>query len=100
PDLSTDEVSDTLPLTSNEFLRSEYLQLVDVYREYQSLIEQTTKELVTINQILEKIHSHVGFRIRDSICFYLIYNERFNLLERDAAFDLQLLQKILPRIQG
>jgi hypothetical protein len=42
----------------------------------------------------------VGFRIRDAICFSLIYNKRFELLPQDTAFDLQLLQKILPRIQG
>ncbi|PYI50280.1 MrcB family domain-containing protein [Paenibacillus flagellatus] len=85
---------------SNTFLRTEYLQLVDVYRDYKSLVEETTEKLVSINGILEEIHSHVGFRIRDAICFYMIYNERFQLLNPDAAFDFQLLQKILPRVQG
>ncbi|KIL40254.1 ATPase [Gordoniibacillus kamchatkensis] len=86
---------------SNAFLRSDYLQLVDVYHsEYKQLIEQTTDKLVQINDILESIHSHVGFRIRDAICFYLIYNQQAQLLTQEAAFDLQLLQKILPRIQG
>lgn len=84
----------------NSFLRTEYLQLVDVYQDFRELIEDTTAKLVEINQILEKVHSHVGFRIRDAVCFYLIYNQRFQLLKPDAAFDLQLLQKILPRIQG
>ncbi|SEM24217.1 AAA domain (dynein-related subfamily) [Paenibacillus sp. cl141a] len=84
----------------NSFLRSEYLQLVDVYSEYTELVQSTTDKLVKINHILEEIHSHVGFRIRDSICFYMIYNERFGLLKKEEAFDLQLLQKILPRVQG
>ncbi len=84
----------------NIFLRSEYLQLTEVYAQYRELIEHTTTRLVQVNDILEKIHSHVGFRIRDAICFYLIYNERFGLLDADAAFDLQFIQKILPRIQG
>jgi 5-methylcytosine-specific restriction protein B len=87
--------------TPNAFLRSDYLQLVDVYHgEYKELIEQTTEKLVQVNDILETIHSHVGFRIRDAICFYLIYNQQAQLLTQEAAFDLQLLQKILPRIQG
>ena len=30
----------------------------------------------------------------------MIYNERFELMSEDEAFDLQLLQKILPRVQG
>jgi energy-coupling factor transporter ATP-binding protein EcfA2 len=84
----------------NSLLRSEYLQLVDVYRDYKQLTEETTELLVKINGILEQIHSHVGFRIRDAVCFYMIYNDRFALLSKEAAFDMQLLQKILPRIQG
>ncbi|TJY42463.1 hypothetical protein E5161_09445 [Cohnella pontilimi] len=94
--------SDSLGVSppDNSFLRSEYLQLVDVYQNHRDLVHRTTEKLVKINSILEEIHSHVGFRIRDSVCFYMIYNERFQLLSEDAAFDLQLLQKILPRVQG
>ncbi|RJX40446.1 hypothetical protein D3P09_13040 [Paenibacillus pinisoli] len=84
----------------NSFLRSEYLQLVDVYQDHYDLVHRTTEKLVKINEILEEIHSHVGFRIRDAVCFYMIYNERFQLFTEDAAFDQQLLQKILPRVQG
>ncbi|MGG1518254.1 DUF3578 domain-containing protein [Paenibacillus oryzisoli] len=99
---SNDEVGTTEDAVypPNSLLRSDYLQLVDVYRDYKLLTEETTELLVKINGILEQIHSHVGFRIRDAVCFYMIYNERFSLLGKDAAFDMQLLQKILPRIQG
>jgi hypothetical protein len=82
------------------FLRSDYLQLVDAMDEHEELIIRTTERLVEINRILESIHAHVGYRIRDTICFYLVYNQRFGLMSEDEAFDLQLLQKILPRIQG
>ncbi|HWO96380.1 MAG TPA: DUF3578 domain-containing protein [Bacillus sp. (in: firmicutes)] len=99
PDLTSSEKVSTLPV-HNHFLRSDYLQLVDVYQEYNDLVHSATEKLVRINHILEEIHSHVGFRIRDSICFYMVYNRRFELLSDDEAFDLQLLQKILPRVQG
>lgn len=92
--------SELVAVPPNSLLRSEYLQLVDVYQAYKQLTEETTELLVRINGILEQIHSHVGFRIRDAVCFYMIYNERFELLSKEAAFDMQLLQKILPRIQG
>ncbi|ANF95796.1 ATPase [Paenibacillus bovis] len=82
------------------FLRSDYLQLIDALGDYEDLIRRTTEQLVQVNHILEDIHAHVGFRIRDAVCFYLVYNERFGLMTEEAAFDLQLLQKILPRIQG
>ncbi|TYP69632.1 MrcB family domain-containing protein [Paenibacillus methanolicus] len=85
---------------SNSFLRSEYIQLIDGYQDYRDLVQRTTEKLVKINTLLEEVHSHVGFRIRDAVCFYMIYNERFQLLSEDEAFDLQLLQKILPRVQG
>jgi len=99
PSLSTEEAK-VIP-APNDFLRSNYLQLVDVYQGGAiPTIEKTTNELVRINGILEPIHSHVGFRIRDAVCFYLIYNEQAGLLTNDEAFDFQLLQKILPRIQG
>ncbi|WP_235441620.1 MrcB family domain-containing protein [Paenibacillus sp. IHB B 3415] len=82
------------------FLRSDYLQLVDAYDTHQELVVRTTERLVQINTLLEDIHAHVGFRVRDAICFYMIYNERYGLMEEEEAFDWQLLQKILPRIQG
>ncbi|UKS26635.1 AAA family ATPase [Paenibacillus sp. HWE-109] len=100
PSIETELADGATALPPNALLRSEYLQLVDVYRDYKQLTEETTELLVKINGILEQIHSHVGFRIRDAVCFYMIYNERFALLSKEAAFDMQLLQKILPRIQG
>ncbi|RED58511.1 MrcB family domain-containing protein [Cohnella lupini] len=99
--IGIDPITEVLSLTApNSFLRSDYLQLVDVYEDEKKLVETATKKLVKVNGILEQIHSHVGFRIRDSVCFYMIYNKRFQLMSDNEAFDLQLLQKILPRVQG
>ncbi|GGG16519.1 McrB family protein [Paenibacillus aceti] len=87
--------------THNQFLRSNYLQLVDAYgTDSKALITKTTGELVRINNILEEIHAHVGFRIRDAVCFYMLYSQRFGLFSEEEALDRQILQKILPRIQG
>ncbi|CAM3905488.1 DUF3578 domain-containing protein [Cohnella lubricantis] len=84
----------------SSILRSDYLKLQDAYGEYAELIRETTGRLSEINDILEGINSHIGFRVRDAVSFYMIYNERFGLLPKDVAFDHQLMQKILPRIQG
>jgi 5-methylcytosine-specific restriction protein B len=83
----------------SSFLRSDYLTLNDA-SEYVDLIENTTLKLVQVNEVLEIIHAHVGFRVRDAICFFMIYNDRFKLIDENEAFDIQLCQKILPRIQG
>lgn len=49
---------------------------------------------------IETIYSQVGYRVRDEVNFYLLYNARYSLMTEEQAFDLQLLQKILPRLQG
>ncbi|USG67338.1 DUF3578 domain-containing protein [Brevibacillus ruminantium] len=82
------------------FLSSEYITLQEAYKDYSNLIKESTEKLIKINLVLENIHAHIGFRVRDAICFYMVYNERFHLMTKDEAFDFQLLQKILPRIQG
>lgn len=103
PDLGEQlEVSDSPDAAelNHLFLRSDYLQLVDAYDTNKELVVRTTERLVKINALLEDIHANVGFRVRDAICFYMIYNDRYRLMSEEEAFDWQLLQKILPRIQG
>lgn len=38
--------------------------------------------------------------MRDEIIFYMLYNEELGLLSEKEAFDNQIMQKVLPRIQG
>jgi hypothetical protein len=42
----------------------------------------------------------VGYRVRDEISFYMMNNKKADLLSKEAAFDHEIMQKILPRIQG
>ncbi|RSD28866.1 hypothetical protein EJA10_03110 [Mesobacillus subterraneus] len=79
---------------------STYLHLKDVYSKHGDLVNKATAELVNINHSLQLLNAHVGYRVRDEICFYLAYNEESKLLSFDAAFDHCILQKILPRIAG
>ncbi|UII57621.1 AAA family ATPase [Cytobacillus spongiae] len=81
-------------------LASKYLHLKDVYGTNVSIVEKVTSELVKINESLQTINAHVGYRVRDEICFYMAYNEEGQLMEFDQAFDHCVLQKILPRISG
>jgi hypothetical protein len=80
--------------------RSRYLHLKDLYSANKNLVLNVTDELEKINKPLQLINAHVGYRVRDEICFYLDYNEDGNLLRYDVAFDHCILQKILPRISG
>jgi hypothetical protein len=53
-----------------------------------------------VNDILEMANAHIGYRVRDEIVFYMLNNKKADLLDEKAAFDNQIMQKILPRIQG
>ncbi|TGB03512.1 McrB family protein [Halobacillus salinus] len=96
-DFMEEEGLATVPVTlSNSRMRASYLKLKDAYPAHKELIKEVTAELVKVNQLLEPIQAHVGYRVRDEICFYAIYS-RF-LLSVDDALDFQFHQKILPRL--
>jgi hypothetical protein len=87
-------------IVGQDLFSSKYLHLKDVYKENKKIVEGTTAELVEINQALQLINAHVGYRVRDEICFYLAYNEQADLMSFDSAFDHCILQKVLPRVAG
>lgn len=87
-------------LISQKKLSPKYLFLKDAYQEHVDVINKAIEELIKINGALELMHAHVGYRVRDEICFYLVYNEEENLLSFNEALDNCILQKILPRISG
>lgn len=97
--LEDSEKTESVSIGHNS-LASSFLHLKDAYISHEDLIHQVIEELVQINQVLEPMYAHVGYRVRDEICFYLIYNEDANLLPFHNAFDYCILQKILPRISG
>lgn len=97
------ETTETLmPLAlKNEFLRGRYLVLATDCREDAEYVNKECAELLRINQILQRANAHVGYRVRDEIVYYMLNNQKAdNLIERDDAFDNEIMQKILPRIQG
>lgn len=82
----------------NSFLKTEYLYLRDCDDE--ELIDNICFDLEGLNQILVKANLHVGYRVRDEISFYMMNNKKADLLPQEAAFDHEIMQKILPRVQG
>ena len=98
PQIVTEQNVSALNL-SNQFLKTKFLILQQCRNEADA-VEQYCTELKTINEILQKANSHIGYRIRDEIIFYLLNNKVANLISDNDAFDNEILQKILPRIQG
>ncbi|MEO2601230.1 McrB family protein [Clostridium butyricum] len=83
----------------NNFLKSEFLKIKDC-KENKEIALKTIDRLIGINKILEKYDNHFGYRIRDEIVFYMIYAMKYDLRTFDEAFDLCMVQKILPKIGG
>ena len=87
--------------TDNTFLKTEYLILQKDCIGEEETVGQYCLELQRINKILQSANAHVGYRVRDEIVFYLLNNKKAGgLLTDDAAMDNEIMQKILPRIQG
>ena len=83
----------------NDFIKAEYVffKQCESEKEY---VDKLCVELQEINKILQKANAHVGYRVRDEIAFYMLNNKKAELLSEDEAFDNEIMQKILPRIQG
>ena len=84
---------------ANEFLKTKYLLLAQC-ADQQDSVNTYCVELQKLNRILQQANAHVGYRVRDEIVFYLLNNKNANLLPENEAMDNEIMQKILPRIQG
>ncbi|WP_063253287.1 McrB family protein [Neobacillus niacini] len=97
--LEEQEEIESLKINTSQ-LRVQYIHLKDAYQTNKNLVHQVTDELLKVNTVLERIGAHVGYRVRDEICFYMMYNTNGQLMDFKEALDYQLLQKILPRLSG
>lgn len=85
----------------NDFLKTDYITLMsDTATEDRQFVSDICLELQEINEILQRAQAHVGYRVRDEIVFYMLNNKKAELLDTNLAFDNEIMQKILPRIQG
>ena len=87
-----------MPLGS-DFLRSEVLVL-ERCTHHREMVQEVVTLLEAINGILAGADAGIGYRVRDQICFYLLYNAEYGLMTQENALDHALLQNILPRIMG
>ena len=83
----------------NGFLKTEYLLLAQC-TDHQDKVDEFCVELQAMNRILQGANAHVGYRVRDEIVFYMLNNQSADLLTENDAMDNEIMQKILPRIQG
>lgn len=84
----------------NDFIKSNYLKTLDIEQEYRNYAKDINKKIIEINNILSKSQKQFAYRVRDEILFYMIQNKKSELLSEDIAFDYQIMQKVLPAING
>lgn len=96
---SDNENTETLNI-NNHFLKTNYLKTIDIEEEYREYAKEVNKKIIEINEILKKSKKQFAYRVRDEILFYMIENKKSELLDENLAFDYQIMQKILPAING
>lgn len=99
PDFSDGPMVHEMPQNLNsDFLKANYTLLVQC--EDKEYVSDMGTKLQHLNQILQKAKLHVGYRVRDEISFYMLNNKNYGLLSEEEAYDNEIMQKVLPRIQG
>jgi MoxR-like ATPase len=92
---------DKLKGIENEFLKAKYVISNDLSEDDKVYCKKIINKLKEIDSLLKEADFQIGYRIRDEICFYMLYQREIDsILSFEEAFDLQIMQKILPRIQG
>lgn len=85
----------------NDFLRAPYVHARDLSPEEKRQLEPTLQFLHGLNRLLQPAGFPLGYRLRDELAFYLLNRRHIReLIAEGEALDLQLLQKVLPRLQG
>lgn len=82
-----------------------FINSIDLSNERKRALSSVISRLVKINDILEPAGLHFGYRVRDEFAFYLTIHkeldfETSSIMTAEQALDNQLMQKVLPRIQG
>ena len=77
----------------------------DLSSDQKNQLSDVLNLLKEINTLLEPAGLHFGYRVRDEVAFYMSQHGDLKLAEHHIlsaqdALDYQLMQKVLPRIQG
>lgn len=97
---SIEEQNEMPVVIDKDFLRSRYLRLMTDCADQWEAVKKYNAKIASINAILKEGDVHFGYRMRDEMIFYMLYRDDTGLINENEAFDNQILQKVLPRIQG
>lgn len=90
-------------VTDHNLVLERPLEIGDVYPKDAPFFDSIATKLDEVNTFLKEADMHFGYRTRDEVCLYMWAwrtSEIASILNEDEAFDLCLMQKVLPRCQG
>lgn len=74
---------------------------VATLKQFETLKPEVRGELVGLNALLEPFNLHFGYRVANEIAQYVANAEKYVSADSArAAVDLQVLQKVLPKLHG
>lgn len=99
PNFEDEYKTEETQVIGNDFFKARYLTIKQCIGQGE-YVSEICELLQKINDILRECEMHIGYRVRDEIVFYMINRKSTDVLSDDEAFDNEIMQKILPRIQG
>ncbi|MEO0469558.1 MAG: AAA family ATPase [Bacteroidota bacterium] len=95
------EAVEAMERVSSDIMRSRFVHARDVNKIEQERVRSSLHLMMELNDILAGANLQFGYRIRDEIAFFMLNRyEIRELLSEQEAMDIQICQKILPRIHG
>ena len=92
---------DSISGVYNDFLKAKYVFSKDFKAKDKKDLKKTMKLLNELNDVLKGADLQFGYRVRDEVCFYMLNRRDIaSIMPEDTALDFQVMQKVLPRIQG
>ena len=85
---------------SNALLSSRCLNIQQALEVDAAYALKINSWIIRLNDILSRNNKHFGYRVRDEMVCYMLENMLSGLLDEDLAFDYQIMQKVLPTLNG
>lgn len=71
-----------------------------IEKSFSKGLESYYDKLMELNGILKEYHMHFGYRVIDEIMMYLSYGYEYYDILMEIDLDIQILQKVLPKLNG
>lgn len=94
------ESSNYEPLNlENNFFKMKYTSLSDC-KDHSDYIKILCSEYKSMNNTIKYVNSQISHRTMQSIIFFSLYNQEYELMNSSDATDFIIMSHILPRICG